>query len=415
MTVELISIGDELLIGRTINTNAAWLGENFSALGFTINRVSTISDSQEAIENSILTAIKDSKVVIVTGGLGPTKDDITKYTLCKMFDSDLLLHQEALKNVERFILDRGGEMNENNKNQALFPSKAEFIPNPCGTASGMWFTKNGSIIISLPGVPHEMKDMMEQTVFPRLTSIFTLPTILHEHVLVTGIPEAKLAEILEDWENNLPEQIKLAYLPSPGIVKLRLSCFTNTISEAKEISKAEIEKLKIILGDSIYGYGITSFEEIVGSLLLEQGLTISTAESCTGGKIASMLTSISGSSAYFVGATVAYSNNVKVNELLVQPKIIEKQGAVSKEVVEAMAKGCRGKYQTDVAIATSGIAGPTGGTDEKPVGTVWIAVATKDTLVSQVFQFGNNRERTVLRSCIAALNMTRKLITNEKN
>jgi len=414
MKVEIISIGDELLIGRTINTNAAWIGEQLSLLGFFINRVTTISDTEEAITQSVTQACSENNVVIITGGLGPTNDDITKLVLGKLFDSRLSIHSEAFKNIEKFVSSRGGEMNQLNKDQALFPEKADFIPNYNGTASGMWFSRGNCILVSLPGVPHEMKDMMKDTVIPKLRTEFTLPVIVHEHVLLSGIAEAKLAEIIAPWEDSLPDEIKLAYLPSPGLIKLRLTCVTNSHEQAQQQISQAISDLKPYVNEHIFGYGLQTMEEIVGNMLHDNNATISTAESCTGGNIAHILTLIPGSSRYFKGSIVAYDNSIKINELHVSESTITSHGAVSKEVVEIMAQECRKKFNTTYAISTSGIAGPTGGTEKKPVGTVWIGIADSTNTYSYTFNFGNDRERVITRTSITALNFIRKLLIQKK-
>ncbi|MFO7868153.1 MAG: competence/damage-inducible protein A [Bacteroidales bacterium] len=414
MNVEIISIGDELLIGRTINTNAAWIGEQLSLLGFYINRVTTISDTEKAITQSVTQAYSENDVVIVTGGLGPTNDDITKLVLGKLFDSPLSTHSEALKNIEKFVSSLGGEMNQLNKDQALFPEKADFIPNYSGTASGMWFIHKNTIVISLPGVPHEMKDMMTDTVIPRLQKEYSLPVIVHEHVLLSGIAEAKLAEIIAPWEDSLPDEIKLAYLPSPGQIKLRLTCVTDSHEQAQQQISQAISDLKPYVNEHVFGYGLQTMEEIVGNMLHDNNATISTAESCTGGNIAHILTLIPGSSHYFKGSIVTYDNSIKINELHVPESTITSHGAVSKEVVEIMAQECRKKFNTTYAISTSGIAGPTGGTEQKPVGTVWIGIADSINTYSFTFNFGNNRERVITRTSISALNFIRKLLIYKK-
>lgn len=410
MNVELISIGDELLFGKTINTNAAWLGEKLTMIGLQIKKVTTISDSKTAIYDAVSQAMTENSIVIVTGGLGPTNDDITKLVLCDFFNTELELHPEAYKNIEKFVLARKGEMNENNKNQALFPKNAKFIPNPCGTASGMWFEKDNSILISLPGVPFEMVSIMEESIIPLIQEKYTLPKIVHRHILCTGISEAKLAETISSWENQLPTKLKLAYLPSPGIVKLRLTCQEKSNEVANSIIAIEEEKLTKIIEQYIFGYDDDTFEKIIGQLLLKKQASISTAESCTGGNIARSIIQNSGSSAYFKGSIVAYDNSIKTKILQVPNTLIEKHGAVSKEVVESMAKNCRDLFQTNYAIATSGIAGPNGGTVEKPVGTVWIAIATPNKIISQMYNFGDHRERTITRSTIAAFHLLQKNI-----
>ena len=410
MNVEIISIGDELLIGSTINTNASWMGQQLSSIGFSIQRVSTISDQRQAIIASVTKAMKENSVVLITGGLGPTNDDITKHVLCELFETELVFNQDAYRNIEMFVRARNGEMNENNKGQAMLPQNALFIPNTCGTASGMWFHKNDCHVISMPGVPFEMTAMMHDFIIPKLIESFTLPAIVHRHILVTGISEAKLAEVIADWENNLPTQIKLAYLPSPGIVKLRLTCTVNNKELANTLITEEENKLHTIIGEYIFGYDSDTLETLVGKLLAKHNKSLATAESCTGGNISRTIVSVPGSSAYFKGSIVAYDNSIKTNILQIPEEILIKHGAVSKEVVELMATNCKKIFNTNYAIATSGIAGPSGGTVEKPVGTVWICVATPTNVLCNKFNFGEQRDRIITRSTIAALHMLQKNI-----
>lgn len=410
MNVEIISIGDELLIGTTVNTNASWMGEKLSLLGFKIQKVTTISDSKQAIENALKSAIAENSLVLITGGLGPTNDDITKHVLCDFFNTELVFNESAYNAIEKFLLTRNGEMNDNNKSQAFLPKDSMCVPNTCGTASGMWFTKNNCHIISMPGVPFEMKKMMEDFILPKLQEIFLLPVIIHRHILHTGIAEAKLAEIIAEWENNLPQQIKLAYLPSPGIVKLRLTCVADTIKQAKDLIEKSEKELITISGEYIYGYDNDLLEQLIGNDLQNKKYSLSTAESCSGGSIAKSIVSIPGSSAYYKGGIIAYDNSIKTQELIIPANTIETYGAVSKEVVELMAQSCKHKFKTDYAIATSGIAGPDGGTPDKPVGTVWIAVATPTHVISEKYNLGDNRERIISRTTIAALRLLQKNI-----
>lgn len=410
MNVEIISIGDELLYGTTINTNAAWIGEQLSMIGFEIDKVSTISDKEPAIRNTVELAMRHHSIVLITGGLGPTNDDITKQVLCSICNSRLEFYQPAYDSIEKLLRARNGEMNENNRSQAMLPHNAYLVPNDCGTAWGMWFSHENAIIISMPGVPFEMKQMMETHIIPKLKETFVLPPIVHRHILCTGIAEAKLAHLIAQWESQLPSCIHLAYLPSPGIVKLRLTSIGIPIEEAHSIIAEQEAKLTPIISEYIYGYDNQTLEEIIGTLLLEKQASLSTAESCTGGTIAKTIVRIPGSSRYFKGGIVAYSNDIKQEQLHVSHELLERYGAVSKEVVEAMAANCKNICKSDYAIATSGIAGPDGGTAEKPVGTVWIAVAGPSKVYSNQFLFGEHRERTMLRTTIAALNILQKNI-----
>ncbi len=415
MNVALLSIGDELLIGKTVNTNASWLGEHLSAIGFDISCVETISDSRASITNSLTRLSGESKVVVVTGGLGPTNDDITKQVLCEFFHTELAFNQQAYDGMVRYATARNQEVNANNLTQAQFPKSARLIPNPCGTASGMWFENEQCVVISLPGVPSEMKRMMMETVLPWLRTLFDLPAIVHRHINVTDIAESKLAEIIADWETALPPQIHLAYLPAHSVVKLRMSCKAGNESVAQKMIAEQETKLLPIIGQYVWGYDEETIEEVVGKLLLSQGATVATAESCTSGLISSMLTRLSGSSAYYWGSVISYDNSVKINELQVSPSDIEKYGVVSESVVRTMASQVRKKIGTTYGVATSGIAGPTGGSAEKPVGTVWIAVASEKQVVAKRFQFGTEREANVAKAAFTALRMLQLLILQEQN
>lgn len=415
MKVALLSIGDELLIGKTVNTNASWLGEHLSTIGFDIHCVETISDNREQIISSLNRLIPENNAVIITGGLGPTNDDITKHVLCELFNTELEFNQQAYDGMAKYVLARNQEINENNKTQAQFPKAAKLIPNPCGTASGMWFEKNGTVVISLPGVPHEMKAIMTESGIPWLKAKFELPAIYHRHVLVSNITESKLAETIADWEAQLPPQIHLAYLPSPGYVKLRMTCTAGNEAEAHRLVENEEQKLRAIINPFIWGFDDDTIESVVGKLLAKYGETVSTAESCTGGNISKMITSISGSSTYYYGSIISYDNSVKINQLNVNPNDIERVGVVSEEVVKTMASEVRKKIGTTYGIATSGIAGPTGGTAEKPVGTVWIAVASEQNIVTQKFMLGKERDTNIEKATVYALRMLQQLILNEHN
>lgn len=407
MKASILTIGDEILIGQIVDTNSAWIGSESNKIGLAIDQILSISDKKESIIKAIEYLHLSSDIIFVTGGLGPTNDDVTKHCLCEYYDSELYINQEALQNVERFILARNAEMNQNNRNQALFPDKAEFIPNLNGTASGMWFEQDGKIVVSMPGVPHEMKSMMADWVFPHIQKRFSLPFIFHKLVHTTGIPEAKLAEILSGWEHKLDSRISLAYLPSPGLNKLRLSISGNDKDEIEQAVEAEVLKLQQIIPENIIGYGSETIASVVGQMLKKSNQTLSVAESCTSGSLASAIASIPGCSDYFKGGIVSYANEAKINTLGVDEATITEFGAVSKPVVEQMAKGAKARFNTDYAIATSGIAGPGGGTDEKPVGTVWIALAGRSGVTSHKFTFGADRQRNIQRSVTAGLEMLR--------
>jgi nicotinamide-nucleotide amidase len=409
--VEIINIGDELLIGQVVNTNASWMGALLSKNGFEVKRISSVADTKEAIQQSLINAKNHVDIVLMSGGLGPTKDDITKKVLAEYFESDFYFHEEAYQHIKDLFASRGFKISEVNKNQAYLPTKARAIPNRNGTAYGMWFEKDGLVVVSMPGVPFEMKTMMEREVIPRLAERFNPPKYFQKTIMTTGVGESMLAEMIEEEENNLPENIKLAYLPRPGLVRLRLSARGQDEQVVQTQVQEQVDKIVEKLGSKIvFGYDDQSLEEAVAQMLIQKKTTVSTAESCTGGTIAQMLTSTPGSSQYFYGGVVSYSNDAKMEVLGVNAEDIEKYGAVSEQVVRQMAEGAKEKFHTDYAMATSGIAGPDGGTPDKPVGFTWIAVAGPDKTIAMSFQFGEHRGRNITRSALTALNMLRKLI-----
>jgi nicotinamide-nucleotide amidase len=347
----------------------------------------------------------------VTGGLGPTKDDITKATLCNYFGASLRFDDTTYKNVEALFKARGREVTELNRRQAEVPDNCKVISNVVGTAPGMWFEKDGTVLVSMPGVPQEMKAMME-SIIPLLKEKFETPFIYHKNILTQGIGESMLAELIEDWENKLPPEIKLAYLPSIGQVRLRLSSSGNDKNTVIKKVNEQAEALKQIAGKFIYGYDDDTLEKIVGNLLRKKDQTVCTAESCTGGFIAHKVTSVPGSSDYFKGSVIAYANEVKENILNVSSQLIQQHGAVSEEVVRQMAENARQVLNTDFAIACSGIAGPDGGTKEKPVGTVWVAVASASGVKTKLLKLGTGRMKVIEETSLNALNMLRKEIDN---
>lgn len=404
INVEIISIGDELLIGQTINTNASWMGSQLASNGIKVSHVVTISDTWEAITTALEEAAKRSRVVLMTGGLGPTKDDITKQVLCSYFDTQLVLDQQVLNHVESFFIKRNRPMLEVNKMQAMVPKACEVLFNEQGTAPGMWFEKEETIFVSMPGVPYEMKYLVETHVIPRLTERFPLKKLVQKTYLTQGIGESFLAERLSDWENKLREEgLDLAYLPSPGMVKLRISSSSGNQSRVAFYG----EELKQMIPVYLYGEEEETLQEVVGQLLESRGETIGTVESCTGGSLMASLTSISGSSNYVLGGLITYSNELKMKLAHVNPETLEQFGAVSEETVLEMASGGKIELGVDWSVSVSGIAGPLGGTDEKPVGIVWIAIDGPKGKVSRKFLFGTDRQRTVQIAVLTALNLLR--------
>lgn len=406
MLAEIITIGDELLIGQVIDTNSAWIAEQLNLIGIKVHQITSISDDQNHILTTLREASMRAQVVLITGGLGPTKDDITKQTLCKYFDTSLVFSEAAYANVEKLFSARGIAVSELNRLQAMVPGNCEVLDNPNGTAPGMWFEQNGCTYVSMPGVPFEMKAIMEQEILPRLLNRLN-KVIIHRTILTEGVGESHLASLIEPWEDSLPPFIKLAYLPQPGMVRLRLTAYGTDRNELQQaIEKAEKE-LFPYAGRYIFGFDNDTLESVVGQLLRNNRATLSTAESCTGGNIAQLITSIAGSSDYFKGSIVAYSNVIKEQFLGVPDQVLTVYGAVSEQTVTAMAEGIRNRFATDYAIAVSGIAGPGGGSAEKPVGTTWIALATPTGTIARKFLFGEHRGRNIRKASIAALNMLR--------
>jgi nicotinamide-nucleotide amidase len=410
MKAEIITIGDEILIGQTIDTNSAWIGSEISLAGFDIHRKTTVHDNR----TDILEALSDTKgksdVVLITGGLGPTSDDITKPALCEFFNTRLVINSQVLTMVENMMRRRNFPMNENNKRQAEVPESCTVLTNAVGTAPGLWFEKDGIIFISMPGVPAEMKYIMNEHVLPALKKRFRSQVIIHRNIMTYGTSEARLAEILTDFETELPAGIKLAYLPSSGINKLRLTGTGNESTIISNMIDTQVRKLYLIIPELIYGENEESLAMVIGKHLRERGKTLCTAESCTGGNIAHMITGVSGSSDYFIGSVVAYDNKIKTQLLGIDEKIIESEGSVSEPVVRGMAEGARRLLNADYSVATSGIAGPAGGTDEKPVGTLCIAVASESGFITEKHTFGTDRNTNITRFSLAALNLLRKQI-----
>jgi nicotinamide-nucleotide amidase len=416
MKAEIITIGDELLIGQVVDTNSAYIATKLNEAGIYVHQITSVSDNKEHIIEALGNAAQKADIILITGGLGPTNDDITKLTLCEYFKVGLRFDEEAYKDVEHMFKVRGREVTEVNRKQAELPENCVALRNKNGTAPGMWFDVNGKIYISMPGVPYEMKALMEDEVIPKLQNQFTLPVIVHRNVLTIGIGESFLAEKIAAWEASLAnDKIKLAYLPSIGMVRLRLSTIGEDRNLLEKNVQRKINELQSLVGEFIFGYETDTLQEIVGKVLKERKQTIATAESCTGGYISHLITSIAGSSDYYVGSVITYSYEIKTLELNINADLLNTKGAVSQEVVEQMASEVRRKFKTDYSIAVSGIAGPSGGTPEKPVGTVWIAIATPQRVFSKRFQFANNRLRNIQMTANAALNLLRKDLLADKS
>lgn len=406
MTVEIISIGDELLIGQTVNTNASWIGTELSKIGGEVEFCTVIKDERDIILNTFEAAMNRVDVVLVTGGLGPTKDDITKHVLCEFFDSKLIQDEEVLKHVRSIFERRNLEMLDVNMLQAAMPDKATALFNEFGTAPGMWFEKDGKILVSMPGVPYEMQGIMTNHVIDRLKKKFDLKGLYYKTVQTQGIGESYIAKRIEDMENDMRSKgISLAYLPSPGGVRLRLSSVQN-LHNIQAID-SYIKAIEALIPQYVFGRGNITLSEVVGKLMIEQELTLGTIESCTAGAIASEITSTPGSSSYFEGSIVSYSENVKANLIEVSEETIESFGIVSRQVVEEMAINGRKILNTDYCISTSGYAGSADDLDDKFVGDVCIAIAGNEGVLSKRFKFEKDRSRNVRRSVLTALNLLR--------
>lgn len=399
MKTAIITIGDEILIGQIVDRNSAWMASQMTKSGFSITEMETVGDDAQQIKDIIDEVFSRVDVILMTGGLGPTKDDITKKTLCEYFDTEMVFDNAVLENIES-ITKNAFVLNELTRNQAYVPKDCTVIQNRVGTAPVTWFERDGKVLVSLPGVPYEMRYNMEQEIIPRLKHMFETEAYVYSVLQVVGYGESALALHIEDFENDLPEGFGLAYLPSPRLVKLRLFVLGE---ERREEFNLQLQKLKSLLVGSIIAEEDVVIEKLLANKLIEKGLTIGTAESCTGGNISRLLTSIAGSSAYFQGTVVSYSYESKVKVLGVQQTTLDDFGAVSEEVVLEMAKGLQNLLQVDCAIAVSGIAGPDGGTEDKPVGTVWIATQVGDEVVAKRHQFGKYREANIMGASNAAM------------
>jgi nicotinamide-nucleotide amidase len=407
---ELLTIGDEILYGQIVDTNSQWMSVELDKIGIKIIRKTSVGDVEEEILTAFEEAEKRADIILITGGLGPTSDDLTKPLLAKYFQCDLKINEEALAEVTEFFKSRGRELTEINRLQAALPTACEKITNPVGTAPGMWFNKGNKVFMSMPGVPHEMKKMMTEQVLPRLSKKYQLPVIHHKVIRTIGVGESFLAEKIAEWEKALPAHVKLAYLPSLGEVKLRLTSFGNSLIALENETKNLTEKLNALAGEYIYGYGDTSIEVVIGNTLREKKLTLSVAESCTGGYLSHLITSVPGSSEYFAGSIIPYAYEIKMRQLGVKPETLEKYGAVSEPTIIEMANIVRAKFNTDIGVATSGIAGPGGATPDKPVGTVWIAYSDKHHTITKKLQLSKDRTINIRMASMAVLNLIRQNI-----
>ena len=404
---EIITIGDEILYGQITDTNSQWMSYELDKIGIKTIRKSSVGDDEAEILQILKEAEGRADLILITGGLGPTKDDITKKTLALYFDSELKVNDEALDDVTEFFRKRGRELTGLNQNQALLPDKSQIVRNRLGTAPGMWFEKGKKVFVSMPGVPFEMKGMMEEVVLNRVKAFYQTPFIEHRIIRTIGIGESFLAEKIEHWEESLPPHMKLAYLPSIGEVKLRITAFGD---EARILGKEldeQTEKLLALAGKYVYAFGENEFEKALGDILRKHKKTIAFAESCTGGFISYSIARIPGASDYFKGSVVAYQNEVKVNQLGVKEETLQQHGAVSEDTVKEMARGVRQRLGADVGIATSGIAGPGGGTPEKPVGTIWIAYDDGQQVIAKKLHTSWTREVNIRWAMLAALNLVR--------
>ncbi|HZX73690.1 MAG TPA: competence/damage-inducible protein A [Cyclobacteriaceae bacterium] len=405
---ELLTIGDEILYGQIVDTNAQWMSVELNNIGVKVIRKTSVGDQEDEILTAFAEAEKRADIVLITGGLGPTSDDLTKPLLAKYFNCEMKLHEGALEEVTAFFKSRGRELTEINRQQAFLPVCCEKITNPMGTAPAMWFERNGKVFMSMPGVPFEMKRIMTDSVLPKLKQKFKTPVIYHKVIRTIGIGESFLSEKISDWEKALPPHMKIAYLPGLGEVKLRLTGYGESHKQLEEEGENLTQSLKERIGQFIFGYGDDPIEVVIGNLLREKKLTLSIAESCTGGYLSHLVTSVPGSSEYFLGSMIPYSYEIKMRQLGVKPETLEKYGAVSEPTINEMANVVRARFNTDIGVATSGIAGPGGATPDKPVGTVWIGYSDKHHTVTKKLQLSNDRLINIRLASIAVLNLIRQ-------
>ncbi len=412
MKVHIITVGDEILIGQIIDSNSAWIGKQLNTNGAAVERILSVGDRHEEIIEAISTSLSRADVVLMTGGLGPTKDDITKKAIADYFGVDMVFSESSYDHISQFFAQLNRTPSEVHRLQCFMPQNAILLPNKMGTAPGMWFAaENGRrILISMPGVPYEMQYLMSEEVLPRLRKHFPGRPMGHRTLRTAGEGESKIAERLDDFENQLPEGMKLAYLPNLGQVRLRLSYSDHSQEAVNALLDAKANELKALIPDILYGYDEEDLEQVLGRLLKSRGLSLGTAESCTGGYVAHRLTAIPGASDYFQGSVIAYSNEIKMKVLGVDSAILETHGAVSEATVRAMVQGLLNTLPVDIAVAISGIAGPTGGTPDKPVGTIWIAVGNSEHTHARLVKAGKDRKKNIEFAGVMAIEMTRRFV-----
>lgn len=410
MIAHIITIGDEILIGQIVDTNSAWMGQQLNMQGIQIGKIITVSDTQKDITEAVDLALSEADIILLTGGLGPTKDDITKKALADYFGVDMRFSESTYNRIQRLFQKFGKSMTEAHHEQSYMPANADLLMNKMGTAPGMWFEQEGKVLVSMPGVPHEMKYLMEAEVLPKLKKQFPGKPIAHRTILTVGEGESRIAKRIDPFLEALPKNIKMAYLPGTGQVRLRMTGTDQDEKKLNALLDQKVEELKPLISEFIYGYEKEKLEEVVGKILIEKGKTLATAESCTGGFLAHKITSVPGSSAYFMGSVIAYSNEVKMNQLQVKSSTLKMHGAVSEKTVKEMVKGALDLLKTDIAIAISGIAGPGGGTSEKPVGTIWIAIGNKNNTKTYQLNLWKDRMKNIEYTTTVALNVIRKFL-----
>ncbi|MBM3169112.1 MAG: competence/damage-inducible protein A [Bacteroidetes bacterium] len=414
VTAEIIAIGDELLYGQIMDTNSHWISQELDAIGVRVVRKTTVGDNRNDILAAFEAASQRAHLILITGGLGPTQDDLTKPLLAEYFGCEIVEVPEAVAAVSQYFTRRGREMTPLNILQGHLPSCCTYVPNEVGTAPGMWFEQKGCYWMSMPGVPHEMKKLIKDFVLPKLSTVFELPVIYHKLIKTVGIGESLLADLIKDWENALPSHIRLAYLPSLGHVKLRLTAFGENKAHLRQEVEQQIQAVLPSISSYIYGYNEDTLEAVVGKLLKQVGQTVAVAESCSGGFISHTLTTVPGSSAYFKGAVVPYQNEGKKSILGVSPETLQQHGAVSEQTVREMASGVRTLFGAHFGLASSGIAGPDGGTPEKPVGTVWIACAGEGFVETKMLQLTQDRMINIQLTGVAVMNLLRICISKSR-
>ena len=410
MKVQIITIGDELLIGQVIDSNAAWMGQKLNDVDFEVQEITSVGDDADEITRALRMAFDRVDIVLLTGGLGPTKDDITKKTLATFFETELVFHESTFSRIEKLFARWGRSLTPAHRQQAYMPANATILYNKMGTAPGMWFEQDGKVAVSMPGVPYEMKYLMGQEVIPKLQQRFPGKPLLHRTICTVGEGEARLARRLDPFLERLPSNVKVAYLPRLGTVRIRLTARGENGTSLQQLLDEKVKELQSIIPEFVYGFEDDALESVVGRLLMEKNKKLALAESCTGGYTAHLITAVPGASAYFLGSIVSYANELKTAFLGVPSTVLAEHGAVSEQTVLAMLEGCLKSTGADIAAAISGIAGPKGGTPEKPVGTIWLAVGDRQQQQTLLLRLGKDRQRNIQYTGIQALNMIRKFL-----